>query len=165
VRKADEFTTFKCKCIEIWEPETPGTLRACSGLYRDCFMFYYISKSLIINTQILHSYQYMMLCHIFNGDNLLWAPCYLMYYFTYIISFIMYWLLDIGYTYVWNVIIYLLVFANLGRLKESVARVFVKFKQHTLWAVDHKVISYVFSPQLTASYFLHSGFVNSRTSL
>ena len=24
-------------CLEIWEPQPPGTLRACSGLYWDCF--------------------------------------------------------------------------------------------------------------------------------
>jgi hypothetical protein len=27
-------------CLEIWEPQPPGTLRVCSGLYRDCFTFY-----------------------------------------------------------------------------------------------------------------------------
>jgi len=25
------------KCLEIWEPELPETLRACSGLYMICF--------------------------------------------------------------------------------------------------------------------------------
>jgi hypothetical protein len=24
-------------CLEIWEPQTPGTITACLGLYRDCF--------------------------------------------------------------------------------------------------------------------------------
>ena len=27
------------KCLEIWEPQPPGTLRACSGLQLDCFTF------------------------------------------------------------------------------------------------------------------------------
>ena len=27
-------------CHEIWEPQPPGTLRACPDLYRDCFTFY-----------------------------------------------------------------------------------------------------------------------------
>ena len=27
-------------CLEIWEPQTPGTLRACPGLYKDCFTCY-----------------------------------------------------------------------------------------------------------------------------
>jgi hypothetical protein len=27
------------KYIGIWEPQPPGTLRACPGLYRDCFTF------------------------------------------------------------------------------------------------------------------------------
>jgi hypothetical protein len=28
-------------CLEIWEPRPPGTLRACPGLYWDCFLFVY----------------------------------------------------------------------------------------------------------------------------
>jgi len=27
-------------CLGIWEPQPPGTLRACRGLQRDCFSFY-----------------------------------------------------------------------------------------------------------------------------
>ena len=27
------------ECHEIWEPRPPGTLRACPGLYMDCFTF------------------------------------------------------------------------------------------------------------------------------
>jgi hypothetical protein len=33
-------TNLPCSCadsVEIWEPEPPGTLTACPGLYRDCF--------------------------------------------------------------------------------------------------------------------------------
>ena len=26
--------------LEIWAPQVPGTLRACPGLFRDCFTFY-----------------------------------------------------------------------------------------------------------------------------
>jgi hypothetical protein len=26
-------------CLEMWEPQPPGTLRACPGLYRECFTF------------------------------------------------------------------------------------------------------------------------------
>jgi hypothetical protein len=26
-------------CLEIWEPRSPGALRAYPGLYRDCFTF------------------------------------------------------------------------------------------------------------------------------
>ena len=26
-------------CLEMWEPHTPGTLRACPGMYRNCFTF------------------------------------------------------------------------------------------------------------------------------
>jgi len=25
------------ECLEIWKPQPPGNLRACPGLYRDCF--------------------------------------------------------------------------------------------------------------------------------
>jgi len=28
------------KCLEIWEPQPPGTLSVCPGLYRDSFTFY-----------------------------------------------------------------------------------------------------------------------------
>jgi len=24
-------------CLEVWEPQPPGPLRACPALYRDCF--------------------------------------------------------------------------------------------------------------------------------
>jgi hypothetical protein len=27
------------ECLEIWEPQPPGTLRACPSPYRDCFTF------------------------------------------------------------------------------------------------------------------------------
>ena len=30
-------------CLEIWQPQHPGTRRACPGLYRGCFNFYYIN--------------------------------------------------------------------------------------------------------------------------
>jgi hypothetical protein len=31
-------------CHEIWEPQPPGTLRACPGLYRDCVIFTFYDK-------------------------------------------------------------------------------------------------------------------------
>jgi hypothetical protein len=37
--------TLSCAdCLEIWEPRTPGNLRACPGLQWDCFIFLF-SKS------------------------------------------------------------------------------------------------------------------------
>jgi hypothetical protein len=39
-------TTFPpscADCLEIWEPQPPGTLRVCPGLYRDCF--YYVLQA------------------------------------------------------------------------------------------------------------------------
>jgi hypothetical protein len=40
VPRADNPTTSCDDCIESWEPEPPGTLRTCPGLYRDCFTFF-----------------------------------------------------------------------------------------------------------------------------
>jgi hypothetical protein len=39
MRRADNITTFMCRLLEIWEPQPPETVRACPGLYRDCFTF------------------------------------------------------------------------------------------------------------------------------
>jgi len=33
------------ECLQIWEPQTPGTLRACPGLDRDCFTFLFYQKT------------------------------------------------------------------------------------------------------------------------
>jgi len=32
VHSADNLTTSRAVCLEIWEPQTPGTLRACAGI-------------------------------------------------------------------------------------------------------------------------------------
>jgi hypothetical protein len=29
-------------CLKIWEPQPPGTLRACQGLKLDCFTFHWV---------------------------------------------------------------------------------------------------------------------------
>jgi hypothetical protein len=34
-------------CLEIWEPQRLGTLRACPGLYRDCITFTFTSLSIL----------------------------------------------------------------------------------------------------------------------
>jgi len=39
VRRADKLPHSCANCLEIWEPQSAGTLRACSGLYSDCFAF------------------------------------------------------------------------------------------------------------------------------
>jgi len=38
-------------CLETWQPQPPGNLRTCSGLYRGCFTFYIfkVHGSLVIN--------------------------------------------------------------------------------------------------------------------
>ena len=35
-------------CLETWEPQPPETLRACPGLYRDCFTFTLLMKNMSI---------------------------------------------------------------------------------------------------------------------
>jgi hypothetical protein len=32
LRRADKLTTLCADCLEIWEPQTPGTLWGCPGL-------------------------------------------------------------------------------------------------------------------------------------
>jgi hypothetical protein len=32
VRRVDKLTTFIAECLEIWKPQPPGTLRACTGM-------------------------------------------------------------------------------------------------------------------------------------
>jgi len=38
-------------CLEIWEPQPPGTLRACPGLSWDCFLYEYKNTSELHHTQ------------------------------------------------------------------------------------------------------------------
>ena len=49
-------------CLEIWEPQTPGNLRVCPGLYRNCFtlILYYII-SYYSHLTLLHLSAYV--CH------------------------------------------------------------------------------------------------------
>jgi len=42
-------------CLEIWEPQPPGTLRACPGLYRDYFTFHLNKRGTHKNTEIIRS--------------------------------------------------------------------------------------------------------------
>jgi len=37
VLRPDNITLLWADCLEFWKPQPPGTLRACPGLYRDCF--------------------------------------------------------------------------------------------------------------------------------
>jgi hypothetical protein len=32
VRRADNLTTFMCDCLEVWETQPPGTLKAYNGI-------------------------------------------------------------------------------------------------------------------------------------
>jgi hypothetical protein len=53
-------------CHESWEPEPPGTLRACPGLYRDYVAFTLLTIQLqysIINIKILY-FSFLTCCHV-----------------------------------------------------------------------------------------------------
>jgi len=39
VYRADSLTIFMYGLPAIWEPQTPGTLKACPGVLSDCFRF------------------------------------------------------------------------------------------------------------------------------
>jgi hypothetical protein len=66
-------------CLEIWEPQTPGTLRACPGLYRDCLTlemvgWYEISGALLTQHVQLHgapfSVSHCPMCTVTSGLDL-----------------------------------------------------------------------------------------------
>ena len=49
-------TTLQHLCadfLEIWEPQPPGILRVCPGLYRDCFTFTFYILSIFFFSQLL----------------------------------------------------------------------------------------------------------------
>ena len=57
-------TTVSPSCadyLEIWEPQTPGTLRACPGLYGDYFTFFLNSylKFAQIFTYLFNYFSYL----------------------------------------------------------------------------------------------------------
>jgi hypothetical protein len=41
-------------CLEIWEPQSPGTLRACPGVYRDCVALYCRQQMLSFVIYLVH---------------------------------------------------------------------------------------------------------------
>jgi hypothetical protein len=41
-------------CLEIWEPQPPGTLMACPGLQWDCFTFTLCTVFLLTKMLLLH---------------------------------------------------------------------------------------------------------------
>ena len=51
MRRAENLTNSFADCLEIWEPQPPGTLKACPGLKWDCFYVYiyvWILRKIII---------------------------------------------------------------------------------------------------------------------
>jgi hypothetical protein len=46
-------------CLEIWEPQTPGTLRSCPGQYNDCFTFLLLKVG--TNFTFLLTYTFLIL--------------------------------------------------------------------------------------------------------
>jgi hypothetical protein len=93
---------------EIWEPQSPGTLRACPSLYRDCFTFLYVEKHcglvLFVGTSVVYSAKPadLMGLHIFlvfKGSNLIQAACFHLL------------CLDIPYQFLpWDLFIYLFIY-------------------------------------------------------
>ena len=60
-------------CLEIWEPQPPGTLRACPGLKRDCFTFTFTftfafssSSCFIVFCLPVYDLQYVRPKHVAN---------------------------------------------------------------------------------------------------
>jgi hypothetical protein len=44
-------------CLEVWEPQPPGTLRACPGLQWDCFIFFkQTRKQFSFGRNFIHKY-------------------------------------------------------------------------------------------------------------
>ena len=52
-------------CLEIWEPQPPGNLRACPALYRDCFTL----KDLFDSMRILLYTRWGFVISTLNGHN------------------------------------------------------------------------------------------------
>ena len=58
MRRVDNLTTFMADCLEIWEPQPPGTLRACNRrleglLYLYLYVYYFIAHEKEPGTQVL----------------------------------------------------------------------------------------------------------------
>jgi len=62
-------------CLEIWEPQPPGTLRACPGLYWGCFTFtvtftYNVTllrihvTSVVVETQLCVPVVWLLMLHV-----------------------------------------------------------------------------------------------------
>ena len=67
------------ECLEIWEPQHPGTLRACSGLYSDCF-YPSVTQSVKIQNRLsvclarnlfLFQYKYLLVARLTDIPKLL----------------------------------------------------------------------------------------------
>jgi len=56
VRRAENLSTSCADCLEIWEHQLPGDLRACPGLYRDCFNFDVSSSDMKRNNVVFRKY-------------------------------------------------------------------------------------------------------------
>ena len=49
--------------LEIWEPQHPGTLRACPGLYRNCFTFTFYIRWFQNDISYTH-FQWQIMCYL-----------------------------------------------------------------------------------------------------
>jgi hypothetical protein len=64
----------RADCLAIWEPQAPGILRACPGLYRDCFTFYsttvHIDNVIRVYTTLVYIARISTMCtrdHMFQN--------------------------------------------------------------------------------------------------
>jgi len=67
-------------CLEIWQPQLRGALRACPSLYRDCFTltcklnWHYVTFALLLFLLQVQGNQFSALFHL-SGESLLCFPC------------------------------------------------------------------------------------------
>jgi hypothetical protein len=54
-------------CLEIWEPQPPGTLWVCPGLYWDCFTFTYTWRWVVCFITLVISSPGQYPCNLMNG--------------------------------------------------------------------------------------------------
>jgi hypothetical protein len=41
--------------LKFWEPQPPGTLRACTGLHKDCFLLHYVQIQIMVLRSLIRS--------------------------------------------------------------------------------------------------------------
>ena len=66
----------RADCHEIWEPEPPGTLGACPGLYIDCFTFTFTLSSILeVKNEISHTLNLDPMRYLMVDVTRYWNTC------------------------------------------------------------------------------------------